>query len=149
MSVETLRAKMHCIPSERGVYLLLRNSDSPPKFHSVGTGGHFKNKDPNVSIKKLEREWVLDATIVYIGKAGGVNIEANLKSRIKELIKFGEGKKYPHKGGRLVWQLCDAEQLLVCWKILKESQPREIEKAIIGIFKRSHGGMRPFANLRD
>ena len=74
VSVETLRAKMHCIPSERGVYLLLRNSDSLPKFHSVGTGGHFKNEDPNVSIRKLEREWVPDATIVYIGKAGGVNI---------------------------------------------------------------------------
>ena len=147
--VRTLRTKAHLIPSEPGVYLLLRDSDSPPGFLTVGTGGSFKNEDPNVSVARLKNEWVPDATIVYVGKAGGIDFDSNLNNRINQLIKFGEGKKVPHWGGRLVWQLCDAEQLLVCWKVAIESQPREFEKVIIGKFKQSHGGMRPFANLQD
>ena len=149
VSAKTLRTKAHLIPSEPGVYLLLRDSDSPPKFLSVGTGGYFKNKDPNVSVTRLKNEWVPDATIVYVGKAGGIGLDSNLNNRINQLIKFGEGKKVPHWGGRLVWQLCDAEQLLVCWKVARESQPRKIEKMIIEKFKQSHRGMRPFANLQD
>ena len=149
VSVKTLRTKAHLIPSEPGVYLILRDSDSPPKFLSVGTGGNFKNRDPNVSVTRLKNEWVPDSIIVYVGKAGGVGVKSNLKIRIKQLIKFGEGKKAPHWGGRFVWQLCDSEQLLLCWKVARESQPKEIEKMIIGKFKRSYGGKRPFANLQD
>ena len=149
VSIESLRDRVHLIPSEQGVYLLLRNLDLPPKFLSIGTGGHYKNKDPNVPITRLKNEWVFDATIVYVGKAGGIEIKSNLKSRITGLLRFGEGKKAPHSGGRLVWQLCDAEQLLVCWKVVKETEPRKIEKMIIGKFKQSHQGMRPFANLND
>ena len=149
VSIESLRDRVHRIPFEQGVYLLLRNVDLPPKFLSIGTGGHYKNKDPNVPITRLKNEWVSDATIVYVGKAGGKELESNLNSRIRDLLRFGEGKKAPHSGGRLVWQLYDVEQLLVCWKVVTECEPRTIEKMIIGKFKQLHRGMRPFANLRD
>ena len=66
-----------------------------------------------------------------------------------DLFEFGAGKKVPHWGGRLVWQLSDAEQMLVCWKVIAEREPRTVEKMIIGKFKQLHRGMRPFANLRD
>ena len=63
-SIESLRKRVHLIPFEQGVYLLVRKVNLPPKFLSIGTGGHFKNKDPNVPIRRLKNEWVSDATIV-------------------------------------------------------------------------------------
>ncbi len=149
VTIESLRNRVNLIPCEQGVYLLLRNRDLPPKFLSTGTGGYYQNKDPNVCMTRLKNEWVSDAIIVYVGKAGGKCIESDLNKRIKELLKFGKGKDVAHRGGRLVWQLYDAEQLLVCWKVLRDSEPRCVEKMLIETFKQSHGGKRPFANLID
>ena len=56
VSVKKLSTKTHLIPSEPSIYLLLRNSDSPPEFLSVGTNGKFENKDPNVSVARLKNE---------------------------------------------------------------------------------------------
>ena len=142
-SVKILRNKAYLVPSEPGVYLILRVSDSFPKFLSVGTGGYFKNKNPNVSVARLKKEWVPGATLAYVGNS------SNLNRRIIQLIKFGEGEKIGHWGGRLVWQLSDAEQLLVCWKVVRGSQPEETKKKILQNFKQLYGGRRPFANLND
>ena len=38
------------IPEEGGVYMILRRSVSKPVFLSKGTGGYFKEKEPNVCI---------------------------------------------------------------------------------------------------
>lgn len=44
------------VPAVPGVYSVLRDCVSDPEFLEAGTGGHFKNKDPNVSISRLRSE---------------------------------------------------------------------------------------------
>ena len=69
------------IPQIKGVYMVL-NPTKKGEFLPVGTGGHFKRKDPNVSIDVLKLNWV-DSLVVYIGQAGGGASNATLNSRLK------------------------------------------------------------------
>ena len=84
---------------------------------------------------------------IYIGKAGGPNSNATLRKRLKQYIRFGSGEAVGHGGGRYIWQLEDADQLLFCWKACADAE--ELEKALIATFKKCHDGKRPFANLKD
>ncbi len=143
--------KSNCleIPHERGVYLVLRTSNLPPQWLLKSVGGHFKGEDPTISIERLHREWVKDAKVLYIGKAGSIEGSATLRSRIRAYMKFGMGQPVGHKGGRLIWQLTDHADLLVCWKPTPANDPRIIERELIQQFKNSHRSRRPFANLQD
>lgn len=82
-----------------------------------------------------------------MGKAGDPGRKATLRSRLWQYLRFGEGASIRHWGGRLVWQLADAEALLVAWKELPEELPGEVESKLIACFRQQHGA-RPFANLR-
>lgn len=137
------------IPIQQGVYMILRKGNTHPIFLQEGTGGYFKGKNPNVPLEELEKNWVED-DIVYIGKAGGSESSVTLQKRIALYMCFGQGKPVGHWGGRLIWQLADAKDLIVCWKVLgKNEEPREVEKEMIQEFKKEHNGKRPFANLQD
>ena len=83
------------------------------------------------------------AFVVYVGQSG------NLRKRIGELIKFGRGANVGHKGGRLMWQLAQAEELQVCWKKVVDNKPGDVKKDILEQFKSKYRGRRPFANLKD
>ena len=133
-----------------GVYMIVRTDDSEPVFVPEGSGGHFKGKNPNVSVGKLQANWVKDTCVVYIGKAGGRSSKATLRKRIGQYIRFGSGEPVGHWGGRYIWQLEDADNLLFCWRAVKESEDaEELESELIADFKVQHGGFRPFANLKD
>jgi hypothetical protein len=41
------------IPKIKGVYLVLSIQRKPPLFVATGSGGHFKGRDPNVSVDIL------------------------------------------------------------------------------------------------
>lgn len=147
-TVESLWDNSSYIPKERGVYLVLRVSDTPCKYLVPGTGGFFKNKNPNIELKELENNWVHNAKVVYIGKAGSLEGSATLHSRLNQYLKFGKGKNIGHWGGRLIWQLKDSSELVICWKPLPSEDPRSAEKELIKAFVMKHG-KRPFANLTD
>lgn len=131
------------IPEKKGVYLVIRTNNTHPRFLKVGTGGCFNGKDPNVCLSRLEREWVEDALVLYVGQTG------TLRERIRELIRFGEGNPVRHHGGRLIWQLDDSDALMVCWKTVQNEDPRNVKKELIQDFKKYHEGRRPFANLKN
>ena len=135
------------ISKMQGVYMVL-NLSKEKEFLTVGTGGHFKGKNPNVSIQELENNWVEDAIVVYIGKAGGEGSGATLQSRLGQYLRFGQGKNVGHYGGRLIWQLKNSADLVVCWKELPTENPRAVEAALIQQFV-SKFCKRPFANLTD
>ena len=120
------------IPASPGVYLVLRDGTSFPKFRTPGTGGYFKGKDPNVSISRLRQEWVAGAFVVYVGQSG------NLQRRIGQLIQFGQGADIGHWGGRLMWQLAQAEELQVCWK--EVNKLGDVKKDILEQFESKYGG---------
>ena len=100
-----LFADSSSIPKMKGVYLVLNLDNKPPEFSQVGTGGHFKGKNPNVSVGELKSNWVDKTIIVYIGKAGKDGSSATLQSRLRQYFGFGQGGNVGHYGGRLIWQL--------------------------------------------
>jgi hypothetical protein len=135
------------VPRERGVYMVL-NLSKGKEFLAVGTGGFFKGKNPNVPLQTLESNWVENTIVVYIGKAGGEESGATLQSRLGQYFRFGQGKNVGHYGGRLIWQLKNSADLVVCWKELPTEDPRTVESGLIREFV-SQFSKRPFANLTD
>jgi len=133
------------IPKIRGVYMVL-NISKEKEFLTVGTGGYFKGKNPNVSIQELEYNWVEDTIVVYIGKAGGEGSSATLRSRLGQYFRFGQGKNVGHYGGRLIWQLKNSIDLVVCWKELPKEDPRTVESELFRDFINQFSKL-PFANL--
>ena len=158
-TIRELRAKkLSMVPKQKGVYLVLRLSEEPVRFLDKSLGGHFEGKDPKVLIAKLCKEWVDGATILYIGKAGGPigkaggpkkksTKKSTLHSRLKTYLKFGEGKPVSHWGGRLIWQIADSDDLIICWKLITGKVPQNVERKMLLEFKDSHDGKLPFANL--
>lgn len=129
------------LPLVGGVYMIIRPIKKKPQFLQIGSGGHFKGKNPNVSIEELRASWVDDTCVLYIGKA------TSLKKRLSQYMSFGRGSNVGHWGGRLIWQLADVDEMLVCWKETSEVS-RKVEEGMIADFKLKYGQW-PFANQQD
>ncbi len=147
-TMSELFADSSTLPKTKGVYLILYLAEKSPAYMAVGTGGHFKGKDPNVSIAELKSNWVDGAIVIYIGKAGKEGGSATLQSRLRQYFGFGKGGNVGHYGGRLIWQLRNSGELVVCWKALPKNDPRTVEANLIKQFIAKYG-TRPFANLSD
>ena len=147
LTIGNLMTDSYRIPKEQGVYVVIFPKNTQPTFLAKGSGGFFKDKNPNVDISELEANWIDNTDILYIGKAGGTN-NSTLQTRLMQYLKFGMGKKIGHWGGRYIWQLTNSRDLIVCWKTTIEN-PRDIEERMIARFKAEHNGRRPFANLKD
>lgn len=136
------------IMEKQGVYMVLYTETGIPNFINPGTGGFFKGENPNVSEEVLMANWVKDTIVIYIGKAGGSGIEATLKKRLRQYLRFGQGANVGHFGGRLIWQIKNSRNLLVCWKPLASEEPRDVETRLIQEFTLQYG-KKPFANLAN
>jgi len=127
------------IPTKSGVYSIWRSQKDKIEFIERGTGGRFKDKDPNVPVNTLQEKLVDDAKILYLGKSN------NLRERIKQLRDFGRGKRVGHRGGRYIWQIKNATGILkLRWKV--SGKPRKLEKKLLFDFEKEYGRL-PFANL--
>lgn len=140
--VKDLRENSLFIPQDKGVYLVLKPRDMDVKFLETGTGGHFKDKDPNVSIDKLKAKWIEDTLVLYVGRTG-----RTLYERINELLRFGQGENIGHWGGRYLWQINHSEELVICWKEMQDEDPEEIWKQLLWDFESVYSKL-PFANLQ-
>lgn len=130
------------VPQTFGVYVILRASHSPPEFRPTNPAGRFKGRDPSVTQDALASKWVDGAPVVYIGKAE----TQTLRKRLDQYRRFGAGEPIGHWGGRYIWQLTDAEQLLVAWQVTP-GNAGDRESELIQAFER-HFGRMPFANLK-
>lgn len=129
------------LPTSNGVYMVLRRGVSKPVFLIKGSGGYYGGIEPNISIDELEKQWIDNSLVVYIGKA------KNIKKRLSTYRRFGEGKSAAHYGGRHIWQIRNAmNDLIVCWKITTGEDHDKIESDLISDFRVQYG-VRPFANL--
>lgn len=128
------------LPDACGIYLILSLNQAKPVFLAIGTGGHFKGKDPNVSIEELKKNWIDNAMVVYIGKA------TNLRDRLRQYLRFGQGKNVGHWGGRYIWQLAHSRELVVCWMTTPNDDPGNVEAKLIEAFTNKYAS-RPFANF--
>jgi hypothetical protein len=130
------------IPALPGAYVVYRPTADSPVFVQPSRAGWFKGEDPTVPEARLRSEWVEGAHVVYIGKADV------LRRRLTQFGQFGAGEPVGHRGGRLIWQLADAGDLLVAWHdITWDEAARDYERRLLAAFAEQHGGRRPFANL--
>jgi len=144
-TISELKENINLIPNEKGIYIIIKETDNID-FRKISTGGHFKGKNPTVPIYKLQTKWIKESSIIYIGKAGGKNSKSNLKKRLNQYIKFGEGQPIGHWGGRYIWQITESDNLIVAWKTLRLLEPRDLEKQLINNFEKYYNAL-PYANL--
>lgn len=134
------------IPRVPGVYVVLRPDDAPPRYAARSSAGWFKGRDPTVPVEKLQSVWVDSAAVLYIGKAtGGTSGRRGLRARLWEYRRFGFGEPVGHWGGRYIWQLENARDLLVAWMTTPDVDPADMESDLITAFETLYGA-RPFAN---
>lgn len=132
-----LRIPRHLmLPKVHGIYAVMRPGVGEQKFTeaSLAKGGAY-------GVAELAERWVNGSSIVYIGKADPVG---GIHKRVKQYARRGNS----HTGGRSIWQLADADELLVAWLHTGEETGRTVEKRWIARFVETFG-KRPFANVDD
>jgi len=135
------------VPTDPGVYVVIRVAATDPEFLQKSPAGWFKGKDPSVPVATLEAAWVPGSPVVYLGKAnGGATGRRGLRKRLDEYRRHGAGEPVGHWGGRYIWQLADSEELVVGWKPTADTDARALERHMIAEFSSDHA-KRPFANL--
>ena len=129
------------VPRAPGVYVVVRADPSAARrFVELSPAGWFKDRDPTAALQELERRWVHGAATVYIGKA------TNLRTRLDQYRRHGIGEPVGHWGGRYIWQLAEASELLVAWRAVSDEDPGQVEAELLAAFERRYGVL-PFANL--
>lgn len=135
------------VPQGPGIYAVLKPEGFERMFLAKSVGGRFKRRDPSLLQSVLEAEWIEDADVLYIGKAGpGSTGKRGLRKRIQEFSDFGRGKPVGHWGGRLLWQLADSQALVIAWKEFAPAEVNPAEARYQAEFVRTYGRL-PFANL--
>ena len=143
VTFEQLRDDASAVPSNGGVYVVVRPATQAPTFLAESCGGHFKGRNPTKPVAVLESEWVPEAEVLYIGKGD------DLQRRVKQYAGFGVGRPIGHWGGRYIWQLSDSDELLVAWKVCtKDQTAASLEAQLANRFKQGYGRL-PFANIAD
>lgn len=133
------------VPTEPGVYVVLRES-TRPHFLDENPAGQFKGRNPTVPVAELEAAWPDGAQCVYIGKAGaGGRGKRHLRQRVKEFRQYGDGFPVGHQGGRRIWQLADADEFILAWLTTGDQDPEQVEADLIRAFVAEYG-KRPIGN---
>ena len=139
---------LHAIPTGAGVYVVLRETDTLPRFLERNPAGRFKGKDPTVPVDELTHDWSAGRHCVYVGTASlGSKGKRGLQQRIREFRQYGDGKAVAHWGGRRIWQLCDADDYILAWLPTRPDECEDVESTLLAEFGRAHGRL-PIGNLK-
>ncbi len=123
-----------------GIYGVFRLSDPHPRFSLKSAAARWKGQDPTIGVPALQAAWLNEAALLYVDKG------ASLRTRVRQLVEFGHGKQVAHWGGRALWQLSDADDLVVGWR--PAENPKAAEAELLADFAAVYG-TRPWANALD
>ena len=146
LTVAQLRANA-CgpVPTQPGIYVVLRASVAPPRFLAHSPAGWFKGVDPTETVSVLQAKWVPDTPLMYVGKAtAGSQRRRHLRKRLAELMDFGAGRPIGHRGGRHLWQIEGSDGFRVAWRPAED--PTTAENDVLRAFLAAHGAL-PLANI--
>lgn len=136
-------------PESAGVYMIYYNGPATPVFAATEDGGFLKKIYPDLDVSLLRENWVPDAAVLYIGKAGGKGAKATLNSRLMQYLDYGCGKSAGHRGGKYIWQLENPYALCVCWRVVRpDEMPGQVALNYIALFISVYRKM-PFANRKQ
>lgn len=134
-----------------GIYVVLRTTPTtPPSFLPTSPAG--KTKDFTAQVEHLERKWVPGAEVVYIGRATHGARRDGIHRRLKQFWRTGAGTADNHGGGVWIFQLADADKLIVCWRAVDDESDEfvwALEHHLIADFAAHDAhGRWPFANRK-
>lgn len=135
-----------------GVYVVLRSATTAPVFLAACRAG--KTKDFTEQLERLSENWIPNAEVIYIGLATHGRRRNGIHRRLKQLRRTGAGTADSHGGGVWIFQLADADQLLVCWRPADEESDAYVEALehhLIADFagRAEHGRWVPSGSAND
>ena len=136
---ELFRDRCGGIPTAPGVYRVLAPEGVPIRFLDRTEG-----PAPWYPAEELEERYrtCRDREILYIGKADG---RRGLRQRVWQYVRYGWGGGTVHRGGRAIWQIPDADLLLLEYDCCPDCEARE--RALLEDYLRENGTL-PLANRR-
>lgn len=132
----------HCrsIPDTPGIYWIFAPEGMPVLFHER----EYHPKAQIYPLEKLHNKFALctEHKTLYIGKAEG---KRGLQQRLKQYMDYSQGKGTIHRGGRAIWQIENAEFLLVAYETCEH--PSIQEHQLLQCYRKQNGTY-PLANWR-
>lgn len=128
------------VPDAPGIFGVFRLADPPPRFATTNTAGRWKGQDPTIAPEVLQAAWEPEAALLFVSKG------ASLRTRVRMFVDFGHGKQVAHWTGRALWQLADADDLLVAWRPVDD--PKAAEAELLAAYEATYGKL-PWANALD
>lgn len=129
------------IPDVPGVYWVLVPEGMTISFTEKVFNKHASLYPTERLLTKYKK--CTEREVLYIGKAEGVG---GLRQRLKQYMKYGQGKGCIHKGGRAIWQVENAGLLLLAYEICENAESRE--KQLLQEYKMRNNNTYPLANWR-
>lgn len=134
------RNRCSSIPDLPGIYWILAPEGMPIVFHDRAYHSKGQIYPPEKLYHKFEH--CAEHKTLYIGKAEGKH---GLRQRLKQYMDYGRGQGKIHRGGRAIWQIENADFLLVAYEVCK--QPGVQEHQLLREY-RAQNGTYPLANWR-
>ena len=141
-TIAALASSCQTIPQSPGVYWVVVPEGMEIHFHAPTDDELLERYQPE-ELQRVYRE--NKSPILYIGKAGG---KRGLRQRLRQYMNAGFHGGKNHRGGRSIWQVDHAEQLLIEYKCCDSRETcEELERCLLEKFKREHKHY-PVANHR-
>lgn len=128
------------IPDQTGVYFVLVPQGMDIRFRSTAVNCHAPFYGENILRDKYRK--CGNKTVLYIGKASG---KKGLRQRLRQYMKYGWNEAVNHKGGRAIWQIEHAENLVLSYEVCAEADERE--HSLLKEFRKKYNTL-PLANWR-
>ena len=87
-TIACLMESRKVIPSDHGIYLVVRISKKKVGFLLKSSGDHINGRDTTESVPILKECWLTGPKVLYIGKAGGSSNETTLRGRLNQYLRF-------------------------------------------------------------